>query len=254
MGKKTSAPGQGQKGLGMSKLVDSSATVRIRDNQRRSRERHKEYVRELEQRLRNYERLGVTATQEVQAVGRKMAQENQWLRSLLNLHGVPKPEVNQYLQSRRSEVAPPLAATSDPHESHVTRHPGFTSAPALEQYTQQGAWMSESIQSRPVHNTWPFTKVDELTQTSSPLPSQKSSLVQPAPKESAAISERGPVHLGLPRTVERDDDTSMSCEAAASIIAGMQNYPDASTIRDKLGCASAECRVRNMTIFEMLDV
>ncbi|KAB8230886.1 bZIP transcription factor [Aspergillus alliaceus] len=67
---------------------DIDLSQRIRDNQRRSRARRKEYIQNLEQRLHRFEVLGVQATQEVQAAGRKVVVENTHLRSLLKLHGV----------------------------------------------------------------------------------------------------------------------------------------------------------------------
>lgn len=70
---------------------------RIRDNQRRSRARRKEYVDELEQRVRDFERRGVQATAEVQVAARKVAEENKKLRALLGLHGVSQASIAEYL-------------------------------------------------------------------------------------------------------------------------------------------------------------
>lgn len=73
--------------------------ARIRDNQRRSRARRREYVQELEQRLRVYELQGVEASTEVQMAARSVAEENRQLRELLNRHGVSDDHIAHYLQS-----------------------------------------------------------------------------------------------------------------------------------------------------------
>ncbi|OQE67737.1 hypothetical protein PENNAL_c0166G05686 [Penicillium nalgiovense] len=82
------------------KKCDASST-RIRENQRRSRTRRKEYIQQLEQQLRSFERLGIAATQDVQKAGRKVAAENVSLRSLLMIHGVTKIQIEEYLESQR---------------------------------------------------------------------------------------------------------------------------------------------------------
>ncbi|CAO1596931.1 hypothetical protein XANCAGTX0491_000758 [Xanthoria calcicola] len=58
----------------------SNSATRIRDNQRRSRARRKEYILELEAKVRGYEQGGVTASAEIQAAARKVVAENEVLR------------------------------------------------------------------------------------------------------------------------------------------------------------------------------
>ncbi|KAF2459235.1 hypothetical protein BDY21DRAFT_275531, partial [Lineolata rhizophorae] len=62
--------------------------ARIRDNQRRSRARRKEYLQELEGKFRNCQQLGVEASAEIQAAARKVLEENKRLRSLLRQKGL----------------------------------------------------------------------------------------------------------------------------------------------------------------------
>ncbi|KAI9167080.1 hypothetical protein HJFPF1_03200 [Paramyrothecium foliicola] len=83
----------------MSTNAHKANLARIRDNQRRSRARRREYVHELEQRLRSCELQGVEASAEVQAAARKVADENRRLRSLLNKHGVGDDLITQYLHA-----------------------------------------------------------------------------------------------------------------------------------------------------------
>jgi hypothetical protein len=71
----------------------SSNLARIRDNQRRSRARRKEYLQELEAKIRNCEQMGVTASTEIQSAARKVLDENRKLRALLRERGVPETEI-----------------------------------------------------------------------------------------------------------------------------------------------------------------
>ncbi|KAK4236982.1 hypothetical protein C8A03DRAFT_35095 [Achaetomium macrosporum] len=81
---------------------------RIRDNQRRSRARRKEYLQELEQRVRRAELQGVQASVEVQAAARQVAEENRKLRLLLRHHGISESSLETYLAS--GVVIPPSAS------------------------------------------------------------------------------------------------------------------------------------------------
>ncbi|EMC91909.1 hypothetical protein BAUCODRAFT_40476, partial [Baudoinia panamericana UAMH 10762] len=70
---------------------------RIRDNQRRSRARRKEYLQELETRYRQCEQSGVEATAEVQAAARRVVEENKRLRYLLKQQGFTDAEIDAFL-------------------------------------------------------------------------------------------------------------------------------------------------------------
>jgi hypothetical protein len=73
--------------------------ARIRDNQRRSRARRKEYLQELEARLRQCELQGIEASSEIQMAARRVADENKKLRGLLAQHGVGDDTIETYLQT-----------------------------------------------------------------------------------------------------------------------------------------------------------
>lgn len=83
----------------MSTTAQKANLARIRDNQRRSRARRREYLQELEQRLRAYELQGVEASSEVQQAARRVAEENRQLRGLLNRHGIGDDYISSYLHS-----------------------------------------------------------------------------------------------------------------------------------------------------------
>ncbi|KAM4063247.1 hypothetical protein HRG_010205 [Hirsutella rhossiliensis] len=59
----------------------------------------REYVQELEQRLRVYELQGIEASTEIQMAARRIAEENKQLRELLNRHGFSDGQVAHFLQS-----------------------------------------------------------------------------------------------------------------------------------------------------------
>ncbi|CAK7198534.1 hypothetical protein SEUCBS139899_001197 [Sporothrix eucalyptigena] len=78
---------------------DEANLARIRDNQRRSRARRKEYQQELEQRVRAFEEQGVEASTEVQHAARRVAEENKKLRALLQHNGVSHASIEAYLRT-----------------------------------------------------------------------------------------------------------------------------------------------------------
>ncbi|KAJ4313161.1 hypothetical protein N0V94_007090 [Neodidymelliopsis sp. IMI 364377] len=67
--------------------------ARIRDNQRRSRARRKEYLQELEAKLRNCDQVGIEASAEIQSAARRVLEENKKLRSLLLERGVSDADI-----------------------------------------------------------------------------------------------------------------------------------------------------------------
>lgn len=72
--------------------------ARTRDNQRRSRARRKEYLQELEARLRQYELHGIVASSEIQLAARRATDENKKLRGLLAQYGVGDDSIKVSLQ------------------------------------------------------------------------------------------------------------------------------------------------------------
>ncbi|KAK5998344.1 hypothetical protein PT974_00723 [Cladobotryum mycophilum] len=95
------------------------------NNQRRSRARRREYIQELEQRLRTFELQGVEASAEVQMAARRVAEENRQLRELLNKHGFGDEYIAQYLQV--GTVAPP-----DPSSQRFTTGDPGSSVQSLQ--------------------------------------------------------------------------------------------------------------------------
>jgi hypothetical protein len=111
----------------MSTPAQKANLARIRDNQRRSRARRREYLQELEQRLRVYELQGVEASSEVQHAARRVAEENRQLRGLLNRHGIGDDYISSYLTSTTTAHTDPTAV------SHFTSNTPSESVQSLQQ-------------------------------------------------------------------------------------------------------------------------
>ncbi|ORX95698.1 hypothetical protein BCR34DRAFT_193944 [Clohesyomyces aquaticus] len=86
--------------------------ARIRDNQRRSRARRKEYLQELEAKLRSCEQMGVEASAEIQSAARKVLEENRKLRALLVERGVPESEIAAVMGSNERSLEQASAASN----------------------------------------------------------------------------------------------------------------------------------------------
>ncbi|KAL2208757.1 hypothetical protein CC79DRAFT_1366965 [Sarocladium strictum] len=92
--------------------------ARVRENQRRSRARRREYVTDLENRLRQCELLGIEASAEVALGARRVTEENRQLRELLHAHGVDDRHIAHYVQNAHGSweaapgTIPPMAGES----------------------------------------------------------------------------------------------------------------------------------------------
>ncbi|KAI2468916.1 hypothetical protein F4781DRAFT_245930 [Annulohypoxylon bovei var. microspora] len=78
---------------------DESNRTRIRNNQRRSRARHKEYVIQLEKIVRHAELKRTEVNFEIQQAARKVSEENKKIRALLNWLGVSNENITSFLQT-----------------------------------------------------------------------------------------------------------------------------------------------------------
>ena len=122
---------------------DTPSSIRIRENQRRSRNQRKELIQDLRRRVQEYEIKGVAATQEMQRAARKVAEENSLLRSLLASRGVTHNEVEAYLRSFNTNTAPTthttvtaitIAPSYASHAAHVLpAPPGLPRSPISHQ-------------------------------------------------------------------------------------------------------------------------
>lgn len=211
------------------------------------------------------------ATTEVQAAARKVAEENYWLQSLLEEHGVSPVKIKEYLNSSRaasrslgSEVGkvpgknvpllhhmdftsprPPLQAaqfSSGPPASSTVRGGGelglLSPTPTLGS-PGCGNLLYSIDNSFHEANAQPSNKATETPDD--PFVSEKPST--PGPSCQACEQEGG---------VKGVDETS--CEDAARIIASMRGHEDPDVVWPELGCsATKSCMVKNIAIFQMVD-
>lgn len=227
-----------------------TSSSRIRENQRRSRARRKEYVRQLEEKLRSYERLGVAATKEVQEAGRKVATENILLRSLLMLRGTTEEEIREHLKSHRATTcaAPPLSSQTIPAATASLQPLPILHVPLNRRHSPANDSFPEPNQDR--HKYESFTGEYGLRNTPTGRRTEHNrNRIEAA---SAAV-----LRSTIPKPVSETpqfDGQSTSCETAARIITSMRDNSDIRDIRSELGCKSEEnCMVRNMSIFDQLD-
>ncbi|KAJ5253788.1 hypothetical protein N7524_010968 [Penicillium chrysogenum] len=233
-----------------------ASSARIRENQRRSRTRRKEYTQQLEQQLRSFERLGVAATQEVQKAGRKVAAENVSLRSLLLIHGVNEIQIEEYLESQRQTASsirsqcPPVVSLPSAklhlptaHGQNSVDHHHSLATPSLEVNNSSHPLKTLEMRSSP-------SKSDSMISidTSSIQESSAGRAVELVSVIGGTVPESE--HFGG----VQDRGQFTSCVTAASLIESIRNHSDFRDVRSDLGCDSEpNCMVKNMSIFDILD-
>ena len=235
-----------------------SSSVRIRDNQRRSRARRKEYIQDLEKRLHKYQTEGIHATREVQEAGRKVAVENSLLRSLLILHGVSDQRVQEYLRAHRADIFLPIPRSDVVQEerSHLGQSPRLSivdsGGPSPTSYKRNDP-PPERTATEPTSSTLSLSPAihQQVDISDSQISDGDSELSVPFDSSTSNTSRLHP-----PNTHQdsRQSGQCTPCETAAGIISSMRSYPDMQDVRSELGCqSSASCMIRNMDIFQLLN-
>ncbi|CZT45440.1 uncharacterized protein RSE6_05749 [Rhynchosporium secalis] len=131
----------------MSTASDKANLARIRDNQRRSRARRKEYLQELESRLRQCELQGVEASSEIQTAARRVAEENKRLRTLLSHNGVTDEGVESYLRtSTAGDSSPGYQQASHGEAAQVLEHLLSTRKPCCTDGNESPAACGQSYE------------------------------------------------------------------------------------------------------------
>ncbi|KAF1924266.1 uncharacterized protein M421DRAFT_294590 [Didymella exigua CBS 183.55] len=113
--------------------------ARIRDNQRRSRARRKEYLQELEAKLRGCEQVGIETSTEIQGAARKVLDENRKLRSLLLERGVSDADIVAALDGpadKSFEQVSSAPALSNVLERRITSSMVLSSSSPLPQHSR----------------------------------------------------------------------------------------------------------------------
>lgn len=268
-------------------MAANPAAARVRENQRRSRARRKEYIQDLEARLQRYERHGVDVTIEVQTAARKVARQNVMLRSLLNSFGVTDAKIDEYLAYAEEHNSSPSSA---PEKRVLAAAPapatGSATAPETSPVTSAATLPATTVPAV-VPAAVPATTVGQPSPApvhASPAPSR---CCQPKqePRECPApvVAERvpsaapqacsaGPADsttaqvdvannnnpssscVSAPSSSKQWSEDTTPCEEAARIIASMRGDCDEQSVRAELGCGSnTSCMVNNMTIFQVMD-
>ena len=221
----------------------SRTAARVRDNQRRARQRHKAYVEDLQRRVHEYEQRGIQATLHMQQAARTVATENSRLRLLLRRHGVTDDEVDHFLQSFSDEHPPEGAdrvngVKNHPSGNHIHLPQGTDYLSSDKLAMLADASMQPDC----------CGGITQCTMTSDGLGAGSSA---------QEFAPSGINTLGGPYRAGSDDMTSamtMSCTDAAKIVAQMQGHGDSDMAKAALGCGSqGECVVKNTALFQILE-
>lgn len=78
----------------------------------RSRARRKEYLQELETKLRTYEQIGIEASSEIQSAARTVLEENRKLKAILRDQGMSEQEVSAVLENTPDQHSKQVPAAS----------------------------------------------------------------------------------------------------------------------------------------------
>lgn len=252
--------------------------ARNRQNQQRCRARRKEYVEELERRLREYERRDATATVEMQRIAQAATWKNERLLLLLALHGVSQTEIDTFLQREAGAAGdsssnygiPPLVKRSESSRTVLTSI-GIDRLEPLRPRSDVAAPEPLSvnhISTQPSMGTNTVTTADSYNmgsnevQVNADLPYTANSISsENLPGHYRNEEDAKEVcHPGDAATPTTEDGTSeistehaTSCDAAANIIAGLQGHGDATQARGLLGCKdSTTCHVKNTRLFQLM--
>lgn len=252
--------------------------ARVRNNQRRSRARRKEYLRDVEERLRDFERRGIEASRELQIAARQVADENTLLRSLLRLRGITDLEINEHLQSNGDGLGPDITALDllsstskvptvdssnsgreDSIEILTEGHDMFLPpVPMEEQYRSllKPADSTPHLLSATTRNiSAPSDELISLRRIDDyegPRPSGQTEVCD-------VVLRQAPVQGGFPDLPGEIDSmpeagNATSCVIAANIIAAMRSGTTSEEVSAELGCLSGmDCEVDNMVIFGIMD-
>ncbi|KAI0967072.1 hypothetical protein F4678DRAFT_447322 [Xylaria arbuscula] len=201
-----------------------------RENQQRSRARRREYIADLEARVRHFETRDMAATLEMQHAAREVAWGNARLLEMLAARGVERGEVDAYLARCKERERICAAASGGGGGGGAARGVG------LEE--EELGYCQGST---------------DLAKTGTS--SHKSTDSEGGGNEKDVTSDR-PERSAASVNVDDSEQRALitSCDAAAGIIAGFQGHGDVSRAREALGCDDvAHCHVKNTRLFQLMD-
>ena len=258
--------------------------ARVRENQRRSRARRKEYLEELEARLRTYESLGIQASVDLQHSARAVLVENARLREenakLRNANDSLKQELEARMEHNNDNI-------SAGRDSRSLEQQGFSRAgsrtwtavcgPAMESNDESDTEPRQSNfhttgqcdgETSPVNElSLPIaTQADSLQPPLASTNPSMSDIDQPLRSETASHDQFPPQQeadaqeVACGRTYQADFSTdTSSCEYAAQIITSMRADVTTDDVRANLGCGEGiedwkRCKVNNAKLFVAMDL
>ncbi|KAI9679218.1 MAG: hypothetical protein M1817_005237 [Caeruleum heppii] len=254
----------------MSNLATKKDPERVRDNQRRSRARRRQYLQELEDRWRACESAGAQASTEIQSAARQVAWENKQLKALLRETGVDDGQIEAYLKRPTVEnhtVSDPvdleglLTARRPCIQSHTL--PSDRTGEEAGQYPRPERLLAQA----PVTPPTSASSCASTTNMATPVqicagPCQPpvaannmitDTALQSDPLQSTLYTDALPPAEAQSMTMSLES-TAMSCQAAAEIIASMGNELDQHDVQRQLGCqVGTDCAVDNGMLFTVMD-
>ncbi|VTT56609.1 unnamed protein product [Fusarium fujikuroi] len=272
----------------------TAATVaENREAQRRSRARRNELIADLQSRLKEYERTGVTASIEMQRVAQAVNVQNQRLKNLLGVYGVSEDEIEQYLSSpeqgdqalnaqhRCNTCGRLLSAitqtrdmsTDDPSQSSfesalsmagdaVPTLASVLSSPTLSPPGRKQPSSTEPpiepIQHRE-NNEGVFMLQEEEQGFHHQMHTANGLDNTTADNSSFPIGALSPfsdsfdTFTSIIHSSNQLEPLETSCDKAAKILMELHNHTDSSWARLALGCYEDSCYVKNTIIFQLMD-
>ncbi|CAJ2514021.1 Uu.00g021400.m01.CDS01 [Anthostomella pinea] len=241
-----------------------------RQNQQRSRARQREYVADLERRVRAYEARDARATVEMQRAAREVAWRNERLVAMLRSRGVSAEEIERFLRAGEGEGAAgegEVGLMRAGRGVEVGRgSDGRAGADGGE--SRAGLGMDVAVTPlSPPRVAQSSSAVDVVGRAArqaifSPAsPEAQSSVADPAAaaepmdNQELAVCNGALSVSGSHESAGTDSRVLMtSCDAAASIIADFHGHGDATEARMILGCGSkSNCHVKNTRLFQLMD-
>ena len=253
--------------------------ARNREHQRSSRARRKEYITDLESRIRQFERDGAQASVAVQVAAKSVAEENQLLRALLNAQGVSTAMIESHLRSCRSNGN--LGAADVATKSRrPTRRKSLSKSAAAPKQTYAVTSIDLTSANKKVASERLNTTAlgDPLVTSNLPNSTPWGSLASPrlgqlpdknrdttcsnkrqkvaqdyapdAASPNDLYSRVGATQSPTPQPFPPVDE--MSCIDAAKIVASLRGHQDHTSLWPELGCSTeSECMVKTVRVFEL---
>jgi len=194
-------------------------------------------------RVQDYEQRGVQASLELQQAARRVAWENERLRSLMASKGVTRQEIEDYLEHCRRGSASPDSVQNGRHTALVISvgSPSILGSPYHQEHPLKPN-AHRDVEGMPI-------KADPRFRDTSP--SAEPELYHDA----VTISRVSHSHANIDGVDPPKALYETSCEVAANIIASMRWHGDKEEARVELGCdGPRECTVKNTTVFQIMDM